>query len=69
MAEPESKNAVALPGTVSPRTVFSFRGGGLERLTVETGAIVAADKLVDVQHVPLQAEAEGAAQRREGFEG
>ena len=67
MAEPESKNAVALPGTVC--TVFSFRGGGLERLTVETGAIVAADKLVDVQHVPLQAEAEGAAQRREGFEG
>ena len=34
-AEPESKNVIALPGTVSLRTVFSFRRGGLERLIVE----------------------------------
>ena len=34
-AEPESKNVIALPGTVSLRTVFSFRDGGSERPIVE----------------------------------
>ena len=68
-AEPERKDVIALPGAVPLRPVFGFRYRGFERQIVEMRAIVAAGKLVDVQHVPLQAKAEGAAENREGLEG
>ena len=68
-AEPKGKDVVALLGAVFLLAIFGFRGGGFERQIVQMRAIVAAGKLVDIQHVPLQAEAEGAAQDRERFEG
>ena len=68
-AEPKGKDVVALVGAVSLLAIFSFRGGGFERQIVEMRTIVAAGKLVDIEHVSLQAKAEGATQDREGFEG
>ena len=68
-AEPEGKDVVAPVGAVFLVAIFCFGGGGFERQIVEMRAIVAAGKLVDIQYVPLQAKAEGAAQDREGLEG
>jgi len=56
-------------GTVFLVAIFCLGGGGFERHIVEMRAIVAAGKLVDVQHIPFQAEAEGAAENRERLEG
>src|SRR3954465_13975856 len=68
-AEPEGKDVVAQVGAVFLLAIFRFGGGGFESQIVKMRAIVAAGKLVDVQHIPFQAEAEGAAENRERLEG
>src|SRR3954447_12948515 len=68
-AEPEGEDVVALPGAAFLVAMLCFGGGRFQRLIVEMRAIIAARKLVDIEHVPLQTEAEGTAQDRERLEG
>lgn len=65
-AKSESEDIVALVGAVYLLAVLLFRGGGFERQIVEMRAIIPAGKLVDIEHVSLQAKAEGAAEDRKG---